>query len=366
MIGPLTVLLPLLSAPLTGLQAASQESAARPVYGSLPLRNLTPRPRAAGYLMGMIRTSLEARGARFVPGPDMERFLVEHRIRYTDSLSAADAAALAAETGAGYVLAGALLRYESGTVPRISLALRLLDAATGQRMQSILITLSGDDFKGVLDLGAISDVRELELEVLARVLEAFEADGSPRSGLPLGERRGSSLSRGVRSWFVSEGFDLAEVERIVVMPLVNRTRHLGAGRQFGEVLGHEWFNLGGVQVVESSELRAALIREKVRSIDSVDPATLARVGRRLGARYFAMGSVEAYSKDIIVDQWRFPEIEVTVRIVDSESGDLVAASSVRRRGDDYHTILGLGSVEERLRLAVRVAREIVASLGRMP
>jgi hypothetical protein len=197
------------------------------------------------------------------------------------------------------------------------------------------------------------------------VLAAFDENGAPLGGLPEGERRSPSRSRGMRSWFISDDFDPAALDRIIVMPMVNRTRHLGAGRQFAEVLGHEWFTLGGVQVVEPSELRAALIRQRVRSIENMDPAILRGIGQEVDARFIVMGSVDGYSEEVSVGSDRFPEVEVTIRMVDSLDGRIVAAVAARRRGDAYHKILGLGLIKERLELAVRVAEEIVTSFGRI-
>jgi hypothetical protein len=348
----------LLSAAVQG----GERAAGQVVYASLPLRDLAGDLEAARRLQDRLQGQLERRGAAFAPGERLEAVMRARRIRYTDSLGKQDAAAVAEATGARFLITGALLGHASGPDPHAALAVRVLDLESGDRVQSAMVSLRGEDFRGAFGLGAIEDVLELEREVVTRVVDDFDASGRPVA--PTVDRR--SLRRARPSdplgFHVDESFDPAFVERLVVMPLANGTRQVSAGVYFAEILSHELFRSGGAQVVELSELRNALNRARVRSLDTMDGEVLRRIGRDLGTRYFVLGRLETFTESTIVGTDRFPAVEASIRILDVETGRIAAAASVERRGDDYRTILGLGVVRDLLQLADRTAHELVALL----
>lgn len=335
---------------------------ARPVvYGALPLRSLAGDPGAPAALLARLEAALSARGARFVPTDRLEALLKEHRIRYTDSVSAATADLIARETGADELVLGTLLAWEPGPTPRIALALRVIDTATGRRSLSKVVSLRGEDFAGLLHLGAIDDVELLADEVMARVLDGFDERGRPLPVVPRPDTDTGPGGADVR--FLADGFHLADVDRVAVLPLANRSGRQEAGLLYSEILGHAWFTVAGIDVVERSELMEALVATQVRSVDALDLEVLAKVGRLLGTRWFALGSIDRFAEDVRVERDVLPALEASIRLVDVQTGRTVAATALHRRGDDYHRLLGLGTVRDGITLVARSATEIVANLG---
>jgi hypothetical protein len=307
-----------------------------------------------------LRVELEQRGARFVPTDELEAFLRERRIRYTDSLAADDAHAIGGATGANFVIAGALLDYVPGSTPRVALALRALDAASGARVLSKVVSLRGEDFEGLLGLGRIEAVEPLCDEAARALLAEFDEHGAPAART---SRRATAHGPDGGSSFIADEFDPAAAGTIAVLPLENRTGRGEAAAYFAEFLGDAWFRTSGAQVVETAELRRALVQQGIRSMQFVDLPQLCSVGRVLGVRYFALGSLDRWGHEVTVDGRRYPQVQVALRLIDVESGRMVAAASVVRRGDQYQTILELGAVRDPLELARRTAAEIVAALG---
>lgn len=332
-------------------------------YALLPLRNLSDDAEASDALFARVRGELERRGASFVPQADLERELRRRRVRYTDSLSAADLRALSDSTGADFVLAGTLIDYAPGAEPRVALALRALDTRSGARAGSSLVTLRGADFEGVLGLGRIDDANELSALAVERLLSSFDDVALPLAIAPRPQAR-ERRSPPDGGWgFQSAGFDPRAVQRIAILPLGNRSRDIDAPAVFAEMLGEAWYSSSGVEIVEPGELRAALVSLRVRSMEFVDRELLAELGRRVGTRWFALGTVERFGEETPVGNLTFPEVEATVELFDVESARVVASAGARRRGDRYQGLLGLGAVLNPLELAHRVARELVASLG---
>jgi len=332
-----------------------------PVYGVLPTHFLAGNPESAQYPMELLRTGLEARGARFVPPALLEDVLRANRIRQTDSISAKAARTIGEETEIRFLVASTLLSFASAPAPQLAIALHVVDVETGRRVLSSLVSLRGADFKGLLGLGEIVDEDVLALEVAARILEEFDSEGRPAPFEP--EDLEDFLPADSLARFNHREFAPLELERVAVLPFINRTNRRNASRLFAEVLGHQWFRTAGIDVVEGSELRAALVRQRVRSLDLLDEELMRRVGEDLGVRYFLLGSVDRFETDSFRHGAFAPEVQASARLLDVSRSRIVAAGSVHRRGDDYHLVLGLGVVKDLTSLADRVGRELVALMG---
>ncbi|MBI5362427.1 MAG: hypothetical protein HZA53_04550 [Planctomycetes bacterium] len=295
-------------------------------YAMLPLRNLSADATGATEIGTRLRDELGRRGASFVPADELDRVLLERRVRYTDSLAADDARAIRAATGASFGVAGVLFDFARGDEPRIAVGLRVIDLASGERVQSAFVALRGQDGRGLLGLGAVEDVNELEERALPSLFAAFGEHGGPLVR--------PSVAAAARAR--TQPADTApEAERVAVLPFINRSTRSDAGASFSEILAHEWFRARGVRVVEASELRAALRRARIRTLQEMDAATMASIGELLGVRWFALGSVDRFGEEAVVRDQRHPEIEVSMRVVDARTGLVAASRSLRLRGDAY-------------------------------
>ena len=349
---------------LPGCRSAQPAVDAPPRYALLPLRNLTVDPDLPGLLAERLRQLLEARGAEFVPPDELERILAANRIRYVDTMGSSGAHAIAEQTGATHLVLGTLIGYEPSDPPRIALSLRVIECAQGHRVQSTVVSLIGDDFEGLLGLGAIQDPDALAWEVVARAADMFDERGAPRPLHP--DQRALARYRPVQPLFVwvDPAFTLEPGARVAVLPFANRSTMPEAGLLFADLLAHAWMQSMGVESVETGELLDALARQRARSIDSLDSTQLGEVARSVGARYLVLGSIEHLELEVPTENGdSFPDLEVWLRLVDAEQGRFVAGVAQRRRGDEYHVALGLGSERDAVRLALRTARELLATLS---
>ncbi|MBK7876253.1 MAG: hypothetical protein IPJ77_10930 [Planctomycetes bacterium] len=387
-------------------QAEAQAPAPRRVsrYAVLPLRNLSADVEGARELENGLCAALAERGARFVPDAALDAVLQRHRVRYTDSLSVADARAVRDATGASFALAGVVFEFVRGSTPRVALCVRVIDLASGERVQSSFVALRGEDSRGLLGLGAVEDAGELVERAIDRILADFGPNGgplvrrfvvdaararadnasvqddvAPRAAAPKDAKpsaaagaesanadAGSAVDANPSaSPEVSDDPELAErapIGRLALLPFVNRSTRADAGTSVAELLAHAWFQATGAQIVESSALRSALVRARIRSLTEIDTATLASIGAVLDARWFALGSVDRFGEEAVVRDQRYPEVEFTVRLVDGRTGLVAASKTLRLRGDDGETLLRLGVERNALALASDAARELVLAL----
>jgi TolB-like protein len=314
------------------------------LYALLPLRNHSGDAAGPAELLQRLRVELEARGAACVPEAEVERLLQARRVRYTDSLSVDDLRAVQQQLGASHVLVGTLFDFDRSAAPRVAAGLRVLDTATGLRVQSALASLRGADFRAWLGRGAITDIGALEERVVERLLEAFDERGAPH----------------VRA-AASSG-----IARVAVLPFGNRSTRVSAGAAMAEILSHEWFQESGVEIVELSELRSALVRAKIRTLQEADAATLASIGSALDVRYFVLGNVDRLGEEVIVHNQPFPVLDVSLRIVDAHTGQIQRTASLQLCGAEFETLLGLGAVRDAFELTRRGARRLCVDLGGDP
>src|SRR5205085_3884165 len=80
----------------------------------------------------------------------------------------------------------------------------------------------------------------------------------------------------------------------------------------------------GVRVVERTQLQQLLQEQNLGREGRVDPQTLARIGRLIGARYMVTGTLFDNRGDVRVD----------TRIFDVETGEILRTQSVRGRIND--------------------------------
>jgi TolB-like protein len=115
------------------------------------------------------------------------------------------------------------------------------------------------------------------------------------------------------------------------------------GEAIRETVTADLKSLGGVRVVERSELDRVLGEQHLAEKGEVDAATAVRVGKLLGATLIATGAYQRAE----------PTVRVTARFVSVETGEVVGTAKVDGRATDM------------LRLQDRVTAELLRSAGLM-
>lgn len=80
-----------------------------------------------------------------------------------------------------------------------------------------------------------------------------------------------------------------------------------------------------IQVVERLQLEAVLAELELGRSRAIDPASAAKIGKLLGARYLVLGGYFAFAGSLRVD----------ARVVDVESGAVVKGYGVTGKGEDF-------------------------------
>jgi hypothetical protein len=119
---------------------------------------------------------------------------------------------------------------------------------------------------------------------------------------------------------------------------------------------------GEFEVVEPAEFRAAMRREKIRSVAEMTSEEMARVGKVIGTPLFLRGNVHAFAET----SGGRSEVQLDMTLSDVESGTILWAVAHRRRGYEYAGLFQRGTVNNVIGLADRVVSEVVSAYGNAP
>ena len=168
---------------------------------------------------------------------------------------------------------------------------------------------------------------------------------------------------------------LDRIKNIAVMPFENLTKDRKAGEKVRTKFVFGLLMTGAFNVMDISEVDGKLQKAGIQygTIQSAVSARRAgerkdtsvqiskRIGDALNVKAIFVGSVETYNMERVAGQI-IPEVSISARLIDSETGITIWASTHTRRGEGI-PILGWGKVTSLSVLSQQVVQEMVNSLA---
>ena len=172
----------------------------------------------------------------------------------------------------------------------------------------------------------------------------------------------------------SPGLDL--INKMAVMPFDNLTKDDKAAEKVRNGFVIETLRTGSFNVIDTGEtdrlLQAAGLSYNVpdtgvsATIEEEAAASTQlskRIGDALGVQAIIVGSVEAYSAERVGDQVR-PEVSISARLIDAETGIIIWGSTHTRRGGAGFPIFGWGKITSLSVMSQKVIQDMVNSLAK--
>jgi hypothetical protein len=148
----------------------------------LPLDNLTLADGASQKMDQILLVELLRLGAFDVADPgDVEKVLLDLRIRRASQLSLQEVNAVSEELEVRALMVGSILEYgtmasrptSGGPVPTISITLRMIHGTTGEIIWAASHSRTGDDAEKVFGIGRTVDPTKLSKDVAREILRAL-------------------------------------------------------------------------------------------------------------------------------------------------------------------------------------------------
>lgn len=144
-------------------------------------------------------------------------------------------------------------------------------------------------------------------------------------------------------------------ETLALLPVQDRAGDAAVVRVVAAVLAEELSVRH--DVLDPEELRDALRRRRIRSVDDTPPAELRELAAEVGAERFLAVVVHLVEREVT------PRLALSARSYDAATGELGWAGFESGSGLDSRGLLGLGTVTEAEVLAERLARRLVGRLA---
>jgi hypothetical protein len=313
----------------------------------LPFVNFTEEPEAVEVLMPLVEGQLRERGFDLVMGEPMEDFLWRHRVRRTDMVSAKFATLIAEELQVQGVLVGMITLYRPGDVPQVGLVTRLVAVPEATILWSSDLSLSGDDYTGVLALGTVKDIGVLADRLVDKIYSSLRPVRAVQLSPPPETPRFYELKTKKPSEvlaYLNPTADFYGLESVGVIPFRNESERRGAGDIVSTVFVSRLHNTGLFKVIEPGLIREQFLRFRVRARGEVDRLGLRPLNRNIQAQGYITGTVVTYDEGILGRLEAPPEVAIAARLLRAEDDIIVWSMHNRLRGDDYNLFLDFGRI----------------------
>ena len=163
--------------------------------------------------------------------------------------------------------------------------------------------------------------------------------------------------------FLREEVDLTYVVKVAVVPFENISKDQYAAERLRGMVITQILAQGLFDVVDKGLVDSAL-REEAIDLDKgpMDAGSLKRLGQRLNVQAFLLGTIDQ-SGAVQRGSTSYPELSITLRLVDTNTGMIFWQASGSRSGDSMgKRLFGLGSDDE-FKIALKLLRQILASIS---
>ena len=158
--------------------------------------------------------------------------------------------------------------------------------------------------------------------------------------------------------FLREDVDFSFVQRIAVLPFDNNSQDEFAPGRLRDVTITHVLSLGLFDVVEKDLIDSVLYDEAIDPGSAIDPLTLKRMGNRLNVQGFLLGTVDLAGMNR-VGSTSYPELAVTLRLVEAESGMILWQASSSFSGESLSNRLFGTKGDDAFQVTVKLIRGLL-------
>ena len=163
--------------------------------------------------------------------------------------------------------------------------------------------------------------------------------------------------------FTRQEVDLGFVNKIAVIPFENNSNDKFAADRVRDMTITQVLAYGIFDVIDKGLVDSALREEAVDITRApMDKSTIRRLGQRLNIQAFMMGSIDQ-AEDIHRGSVSFPELALTLRLIDVDSGMIFWQASGNENGDSFgKRIFGL-SADDQFKVALKLIRQLLSTIS---
>lgn len=164
-----------------------------------------------------------------------------------------------------------------------------------------------------------------------------------------------------REFFLRENIDMGYVTKIAVLPFENNSTDKFAADRSRNITITQVLALGIFDVIDKGIVDSVLLEEAVEYGKPIDQVTIKRLGQRLNVQAFLMGTVDS-SGENRRGNIAFPELSLTLRLIDTRAAIILWQSSGYKSGDSVTTrLFGLTPIDS-FQVAIKLIRDLLSTV----
>ena len=166
--------------------------------------------------------------------------------------------------------------------------------------------------------------------------------------------------------FVRQDVDLGFVTRLAVLPFENNSQDSYVAERVRDITITQILASGQFDVVDKGIVDSAL-REEAVDLKKIplDEALLQRLGQRLDVQAFLFGTIDHY-EIVQREAMTFPELSLTLRLVDINTGMIFWQACATRSGDSFgKRIFGFSS-DDTFAVSIKLVRAMLRTINEAP
>ena len=132
--------------------------------------------------------------------------------------------------------------------------------------------------------------------------------------------------------FLRDNIDLGYVRTIAVLPILNNSKDEFAPERVRDVLVTQILAMGLFDVVDKGMVDGMLLEEAIDPTKPFDRQIIKRIGQRLHVQAVMVGTVD-FASETRRGSIVYPELTVTIRLLEVESGVIIWQASGHGSGD---------------------------------
>ncbi len=324
-----------------------------------PVENLSGTKAPLKDIGQSLINGIKKQGLNVLDNEVLEKFMAEHRIRYTGGIDRFTAETLREETGSEAVILTSLELYNDIYPPRIALTARLV--STGDNpvilwMDSI--GLAGDDSPGILGLGLIKDPLILQKKALQILLDSLTKYLSGRQDW---FSAGSGSGKFQPKIFYHSPVMTPDTKyTVAVIPFFNWSERKYAGEIMVLHFIRELARLENFDVIEPGVVRNTLLRLRIIMNDGISIANADAIFSELDADIILTGNVMSYYD--YQGPTGEPKVDFSVLLIEKKSREVVWSSSSYNKGDNGVFFFDWGRVNTAHSMASEMSRAVIEEI----
>jgi len=158
--------------------------------------------------------------------------------------------------------------------------------------------------------------------------------------------------------FTREDVDYSFIQQIAVLPFTNATKNDTVPEMARDITITQVLALGLFDVVDKGIVNSVLADEAISTNVPIDPLSLKRVGQRLRAQAFLLGTVD-HVEEGRIGGISYPEIGLTLRLVDANTGMILWHASGKRTGESWGRRLFGTKADDPFDITLKLIRDLL-------